>query len=85
MRLRQRLETAEGTTTSLSARVDGLETLLLSVPPERLLGRHAATTGPAQFIRIGTGLDLVDDELVNTGGGGGAGGEFSEEFSEEFG
>lgn len=59
---------------ALTTRVATLEAILLNVPPDRLLGRYATTTGPAQFIRIGTGLDLVDDILTNTGGGGGGGG-----------
>lgn len=70
VRLRQRLEAAEAAVVSLSTRITTLEALLLNVPGERLLGRWSPTTGPAQFIRIGTGLDLVDDVLVNTGGGG---------------
>lgn len=56
---------------ALANRVAALEAILLNVPPDRLLGRYSATTGPAQFIRIGTGLDLSGDTLVNTGGGGG--------------
>lgn len=71
VRLRQRMTAAEARDTSLTTRVEALESILLNVPSERLLGRHAATAGPVQFIRIGTGLDLVDDELRNTGGGSG--------------
>lgn len=54
----------------LTERLEVLETLLLSIPSERLLGRYSATLGAVQYIRIGTGLDLVGDQLVNTGGGG---------------
>jgi len=66
VRLRRGLEAAEASNASLTARVAVLEGILLNVPGDRLLGRHAATTGPAQAIRIGTGLDLVDDVLTNT-------------------
>jgi hypothetical protein len=71
VRLRQRLDTAEATAAGLSTRVQTLEGILLNVPADRLLGRHATTAGPAQYVRIGTGLDLQADVLVNTGGGGG--------------
>lgn len=85
VRLRQRLDAAEARSTSLTTRVETLEALLLNVPAERLLGRHDGTPGVAQFVRIGTGLDLVGDTLVNTGGGGGGGsGAWSSGFSAGF-
>ena len=93
------MDSVEGGTTSLASRVsaleaaDGtilsrlaaLEALILNVPTDRLLGRYSAGVGPVQFVQIGTGLDLVGDTLVNTGGGGSSTtGEFSDEFSAEF-
>lgn len=56
---------------SLNSKIAILEALLLQVPNNRLLGRYAGTTGPAQFVQIGTGLEIQVDTLVNTGGGGG--------------
>lgn len=71
VKLRQRMDAVDTALSALDTRVEGLETILLNVPADRLLGRYSPTTGPAQLIRIGTGLDLQDDVLVNTGGGGG--------------
>ena len=99
VKLRQRMDSVEGGTTSLTSRVGALETadgtilsrlsaleaLIVSVPTDRLLGRYSAGVGPVEFVRIGTGLDLVGDTLTNTGGGGSSTtGEFSDEFSAEF-
>lgn len=52
----------------LQDRLEVLETLLLNIPSERLLGRYSGTMGAVQYVRIGTGLDLIGDQLVNTGG-----------------
>lgn len=83
--LRRRMTTAETLVAASDVRAAALEAILLNVPADRLLGRHSTTTGPAQFIRIGTGLDLQDDVLVNTGGGGGGGSSaWSSGFSSGF-
>lgn len=71
--LRRRMTAAEVAITALQ---DDLDTLTLpydritGLTADRLLGRYTASTGVAQLIRIGAGLDLVGDTLVNTGGGG---------------
>lgn len=64
-----RIVALEAENTALSGRIAVLEEILLTVTTDRLLGRWSPGDGPAQEIKIGTGLDLVGDTLVNTGGG----------------
>lgn len=84
--LQRRAVSDAATVEALTLRVATLEGIVLNVPADRLLGRHATTPGPAQAIRVGTGLELQDDVLANTGGGGGGGGgrAFSSGFSSGF-
>jgi len=67
--LQKRIASDAVTINSLETRILVLEGLLLNVPANRLLGRYSSTPGVAQNIRIGTGLALQSDRLVNTGGG----------------
>ena len=71
--LQRRAAGDAATIASLESRILVLEGLLLNVPSNRLLGRYATTAGIAQNVRIGTGLAIQADVLVNTGGGSGTG------------
>lgn len=71
--LQRRAAGDAATIASLESRILVLEGLLLNVPSNRLLGRYATTAGIAQNIRLGAGLEIQGDRLVNTGGGSGAG------------
>ena len=64
-----RIVALEAANAALSGRIAVLEDILLTVTTDRLIGRWSPGEGPAQEIKIGTGLDLVGDTLVNTGGG----------------
>ena len=64
-----RIVALEAANAALSGRIAVLEDILLTVTTDRLLGRWSPGEGPAQEIKIGTGLDLVGDTIVNTGGG----------------
>lgn len=82
--LENRVNVLEETVYTLINRVIVLEGLLLNLAPEHILGRHSSTAGPAQIIKIGPGLLLAGDTLVNTGGGG-AVTAFTTGFNEGFG